>query len=82
MYIDLMKLIQLVTFILGLSIILSAFSDEAFAQEAPPVGHAISFHMGPLLPNSFPATDEILSGVGFRYGYPIFQNTLLEGGYT
>lgn len=78
-----LKLIQLVIFIIGLSLILSVFSENVIAQQTPaPVGHAVSIHAGPLLPNSIPATDEILSGFGFRYGYPLFPSTLLEGGYT
>ncbi len=78
-----MKLIHLVIFITGLSIILSLFSDTAIAQENPtPTGHAVSIHVGPLLPNSIGATDEILNAKGFRYGYPLAESTLLEGGYT
>lgn len=79
-----MRLIQLVIAIIGLSIILSSFSENALAQStgATPGGHAFSIHTGPLLPNSIPATDEILSGFGVRYGYPLFESTLLEAGYT
>jgi hypothetical protein len=83
-----MRFIQLVIAIIGVSIIISSFSEKALAQAAAassstePKGHAASIHTGPLLPNSIPATDEILSGFGFRYGYPLFESTLLEAGYT
>ena len=81
-----MRFIQLVIIALGVSIILSSFSENALAQATgggvKPTGHAVSLHLGPLLPNSIGATDEILSGVGGRYGYPLFESTLLEIGYT
>lgn len=81
-----MRLIQLVTCILGVFIILLAFPLSATAQDAGgnvrPTGHAVSIHMGPLLPNSIGATDEILNGFGFRYGYPLGLSSLAETGYT
>lgn len=81
-----MRFIQLVTCILGIFFILLAFPLSANAQDAggnvKPSGHAISFHLGPLLPNSIGATDEILNGVGARYGYPLGNTSLAELGYT
>lgn len=83
-----LRIIQLVIIIVGLSLFISSFSESAFAQEtqttgAPkPSGHAASLHVGPLLPNSISATDEILHGFGVRYGYPLFTTTLLEAGFT
>jgi hypothetical protein len=78
-----LKLIQLVILILGVLVSISLFSDNAIAQEAPsPSGHAVSIHVGPLLPKSVGTTDEILNGKGFRYGYPLAESVLLESGYT
>lgn len=80
-----MRFIQLVTLIFGTALILTIFSSPALAQTsggAIPTGQALSFHMGPLLPESIPATDEILSGVGFRYAYPYSSKSLIEAGYT
>lgn len=80
-----MKLVQLVTCILGIFIILMVFPLSAMAQDAGnvrPSGHALSIHMGPLLPNSIGATNDIMNGVGARYGYPLGNISLAELGYT
>jgi hypothetical protein len=81
-----MRFIQLVTFIIGGALILTLFSENAFAQNSggnvAPTGQEISFHIGPLLPDQLSETAEILSGVGFRYGTPLTAKALLEFGYT
>lgn len=82
-----MRFIQLVTSII-VALIVTIFSNFAYAQTdnssggVAPEGQGVSFHMGPLLPNSIAATDEILRGIGFRYVYPLSGKALLEGGYT
>jgi hypothetical protein len=80
-----MRFIQLVTFIVGITLILTAFSNKAIAQtsgEVAPVGQEFSFHMGPLLPDQVYETAEILKAVGVRYGYPFSAKSLTEFGYT
>lgn len=74
------------TLLIAVSFSFFILSFNCYAQSTgstpTPSGHELSIHVGPLLPNSIAATDEIMHGFGFRYGYPILSKTLIEGGYT
>lgn len=80
-----MRFIQLVRFTVIATLF---FNSNVFAQESDsvnpaPKGHAFSFHMGPILPDTtVEATQEILRGIGFRYAMPFRGRSLLEAGYT
>lgn len=75
-----MRFIQLVTLTAMLTISNSAWAQTTSSGPAPS-GQAFSIHVGPLLPSSVGATDEILKGGGFRYAYPLGKG-LLESGLT
>lgn len=77
MYHFLMRFVQLVTAIL---VSMFIFPFTLHAQTAP-AGHGLSFHIGALLPTGLTPQDDLMSGVGGRYIFPM-GGVALESGYT
>lgn len=77
MYHFLMRFVQLVTSI----IVFVLLAPTSLFAQATPTGHGLSFHIGTLLPTGLTEQDDLMSGVGGRYIYPL-GGAALEAGYT